>query len=283
MDAELRQIANGFDFKVHTYEKYDINGYRFRTGMKEQTMPDRKTTNSGVSAIDGGVEYYGIVEEIYELLYYGENPPNAVVFKCHWFDPKDTRRTHEHVGLVEIKQKNRLNVAEVYIVAQQATQVFYLPWACQSVKNLEDWYVVYDVPPHGKLPAPNEEEDYQPHIDPDTYDGEFFQETRVAKKHFGKTSTFGQNMEVENDNAEEEEEVEDEEVTDDDEEEDEEVEHEEVTDADDLSLLDRLQKGFRNVVDAEPDPGEEIIHDDTRDSDDDVFIDPGEDTDDPDY
>src|SRR3954464_2373607 len=64
-----------------------------------QTMPDRKTTNSGVSAIDGGVEYYGIVEEIYELLYYGENPPNAVVFKCHWFDPKDTRRTHEHVGL----------------------------------------------------------------------------------------------------------------------------------------------------------------------------------------
>src|ERR1044071_9672951 len=98
-----------------------------------------------------------------------------------------------------------------------------------------------------------------------------------------KTSTFGQNMEVENDNAEEKEEVEDEEVTDDDEEEDEEVEHEEVTDADDLSLLDRLQKGFRNVVDAEPDPGEEIIHYDTRDTDDDVFIDPGEDTDDPDY
>src|SRR3954467_9008425 len=162
-----------------------------------------------------------------------------------WFDPKDTRRTHEHVGLVEIKQKNRLNVADVYIVAQQATQVFYLPWACQSVKNLEDWYVVYDVPPHGKLPAPNEEEDYQPHIDPDTYDGEFFQETRVAKKHFGKTSTFGQKMEVENENAEEEEEVEDEEVTDDDEEEDEEVEHEEVTDADDISLLDRLQKGFK--------------------------------------
>ena len=90
-------------------------------------------------------------------------------------------------------------------------------------------------------------------------------------------------MEVENDNAEEEEEVEDKDVTDDDEEEDEEVEHEEVTYADDLSLLDRLQKGFRNVVDAVPNPREEIIHDDTRDSDDDVFIDPREDTNDPDY
>src|SRR3954467_3227611 len=90
-------------------------------------------------------------------------------------------------------------------------------------------------------------------------------------------------MEVENDNVEEEEDVEDEEVTDDEEEEDEEVEHEEITDADDLSLLDWLQKGFRNVVAVEPGPGEEIIHDDMRDSDDDVFIDPGEDIDDPDY
>ena len=78
-------------------------------------------------------------------------------------------------------------------------------------------------------------------------------------------------MEVDNDNE-----------TDD--EEEEEVEHEEVTDADDLSLLDRLRKGFRNVVAAEPDPEEEIIHDETRDSDDDdVFIDPREHTDDPDY
>jgi len=153
-------------------------------------------------------------------------------------------------------------------VAQQATQVFYLQWACQSVKNLEGWDVMYDVPPRGKPPLPNEE-DYEPHIDLVTYEGEFFQETRVAKKHFENSSTLRKKMEVDNDNE-----------TDDDEEE---VEHEEVTNVDDLSLLERLRKGFRNVVAAEPDPGEEIIHDDMRDSDDEVFIDPGEDTDDPDY
>src|SRR3954462_1216031 len=39
MDAELRQVANGFDYKVRTFEKYDINGYRFRTIAKEQKMP----------------------------------------------------------------------------------------------------------------------------------------------------------------------------------------------------------------------------------------------------
>ena len=31
MDAELRQFANDFDYKVRSFDKYDINGYRFRT------------------------------------------------------------------------------------------------------------------------------------------------------------------------------------------------------------------------------------------------------------
>jgi hypothetical protein len=35
---------------------------------------------------------------------------------------------------------------------------------------------VYKVPPHGKLPVPNDE-DYN--LDPDTYDREFFQEDRM--------------------------------------------------------------------------------------------------------
>src|ERR1041385_999386 len=187
MDAELRQVANGFDNKVRVFEKYDINGYRFRTVDKERKMADRKSTNSGVSAVgDGGIEYYGRVEAIYELLFYGENPPNVVVFKCHWFLPSRTRRTHEHVGLVEIRQDTHLNVPDVYITAQQATQVFYISYPCQTVKNLKGWDVIYDVPPHIRPPPPNEE-DYVPHIDPETYEGEFFQETRVIK-NFSETA-----------------------------------------------------------------------------------------------
>ena len=38
MDAELRQLANGFDYKVRSFDKYDINGYRFRTYGKELSM-----------------------------------------------------------------------------------------------------------------------------------------------------------------------------------------------------------------------------------------------------
>ena len=199
MDAKLRQVANGFDYKVRSFDKYDINGYHFRTYGKELSMADRKSTNCCVSAIgEGDTKYYGRVEAIYELLFYGANPPKVVVFKCYWFQPKETRRTHEHIGLVEIKQSTHLDVPGVYITSQQAIQVFYLPWACQSDINLNGWDVVYEVPPRVRPPPPNEE-DYEPHINPDTYEGEFFQETRLSKKRFKNRSTSPQNIEVDSD------------------------------------------------------------------------------------
>ena len=78
----------------------------------------KKVAVRSFSAIgEGDTEYYGRVEEIYELLFYDANPPNVVVFKCHWFQPKETRRTHEHLGLVEIKQSTHLDVLDVYIIA----------------------------------------------------------------------------------------------------------------------------------------------------------------------
>ena len=119
MDAELRQVTNGFDYKVRSFDKYDINGYGFRTYGKELSMANQKSTNCFVSAIsEGGVEYYGRVEAIYELQFYGENPQNVVVFRCYWFQATETRRTHEHIGLVEIKQSTHLDVPDVYITAQ---------------------------------------------------------------------------------------------------------------------------------------------------------------------
>jgi hypothetical protein len=244
MDSELRQVANGFDYKVRSFDKYDINGYRFRTFGKELSMADRKSTNCCVSAVGE------------------ENPPNVVVFKCYWFQPKETRRTHEHIGLVEIKQSTHLDVPDVYITAQQATQVFYLPWACQTDPNLNGWDVVYDVPPHFR-PPPLNEDDYDPHINPDTYEGEFFQETRVSKKRFKNRSTSPQNIEVDSDSESD--------FTP--EPEQEETEEEEVTAADDLSMLDRLHKGGLPHVDAFIDDADEHV---ITDSDDDsAFIDPG--------
>jgi hypothetical protein len=37
-------------------------------------------------------------------------------------------------------------------VAQQAKQVYYCPYACQTEESLKGWYVVHTVSPHGRLP-----------------------------------------------------------------------------------------------------------------------------------
>jgi hypothetical protein len=34
--------------------------------------------------------------------FYGSKPLTPVIFKCHWFDPQVTRRTHSNLGIVEI-------------------------------------------------------------------------------------------------------------------------------------------------------------------------------------
>jgi hypothetical protein len=83
-----------------------------------------------------------------------------------------TRRT-PNLGLVEIQHDSVLPGEDVYIVAQQATLVYYTPYPCKTDERLMGWYVVHKVSSHGRLPLPNNE-DYN--LDLNTYDGEFFQE-----------------------------------------------------------------------------------------------------------
>ena len=110
--------------------------------------------------------------------------------------------------------------------------------------------------------SPNEE-DYEPHINPDTYEEEFYQETGLSKKRFKNRSTPPQNIEVDNDSESD--------FTP--EPEQEEPEEEEVTASDDLSMLERLRKGGLPHDDAFiNDDDEHVI---TDSDDDDAFIDPG--------
>jgi hypothetical protein len=206
MSAELRQVADGFDYRVRSYSGYDVNGYRFWTRSHEASRPNRKTTNSGVftPGLDN-VEYYGRIEEIYELSFHGSKPLNPVIFKCHWFDPEVTRRTYSNLGLVEVRQDSILPGDDVYIVAQQAIQVYYLPYACQTKEHLKGWYVVHKVSPHGKVPVPIDE-DYN--LDPNTYDGEFFQEEGLEGRfEIDLTEAIGTEVEMVIDDEEEEDEV----------------------------------------------------------------------------
>jgi len=138
---------------------------------------------------------------------------------------------------------------DVYVVAQQATQVYYLSYPCQTDNRLKGWDIVYKVSPHGKLPVPNNE-DYN--IDPNTYAVEFFQEDGLQGS-FQIDLTEAIRMEVDKESFVHE------------------GAGDEVHNAKDLELLERLHLGNDSDDESVP-PLEHAIDDiDGRDSDDETY------------
>jgi len=237
MSDELKQVGRGFSRRVKSFTVYDVNGYRFRTRSYEESRPNLKTMCCGVRTPGtDGKDYYGIVEEIYELNFKGAVTLAPVVFKCHWFDPDITRKDLT-IGQVEIRQDSSYKGDDVYIVANRdATQVYYLPWACQKDEKLAGWSLVHLVSPRGKAPLPNDN-DYN--FDPST--DEFYQpEGLEGTLEIDIGSLMG--MEVDNEIDEDE--------------------GEEVQDARDLRMLERWQMQRDGVV-------QEEVHDDDYGDDED--------------
>ncbi|XP_066398379.1 uncharacterized protein [Miscanthus floridulus] len=237
MSDELKQVGRGFSRRVKSFTVYDVNGYRFRTRSYEESRPNLKTMCCGVRTPGtDGKDYYGIVEEIYELNFKGAGTLAPVVFKCHWFDPDITRKDLT-IGQVEIRQDSSYKGDDVYIVANRdATQVYYLPWACQKDEKLAGWSLVHLVSPRGKAPLPNDD-DYN--FDPST--DEFYQpEGLEGTLEIDIGSLMG--MEVDNEIDEDE--------------------GEEVQDARDLRMLERWQMQRDGVV-------QEEVHDDDYGDDED--------------
>lgn len=134
-----------------------VNGYAFYTAKVEM---NKTTQNSGVSLmaltafrasakdmnlVHEESAYYGIVKQILELDYYDFK---RVVFYCDWvrLDSHGCRVDPE-VNLVYVNlerlQRNTKEDDEPFILANQATQVFY----CKDHSRPdEEWHVVLDVP-----------------------------------------------------------------------------------------------------------------------------------------
>jgi hypothetical protein len=177
MSDELKCVSQGCNRDVTKYEKYDVNGFRFHTETHQNGRANPKTVNTGVFTRGADdFDYYGRLENVYELNFNKTNIQlNLVVFKCHWFDPSPVgTRITKSIGLVEVRPSTTYRGADVFIVAHQAKQVYYLPYPCQTKANLRGWEVVFQVSPHGNLPIPSED-DYT-NIDPVTYEGIFYQE-----------------------------------------------------------------------------------------------------------
>jgi hypothetical protein len=137
------------------YEKYDVTGYRCHTEYHQKNRPNPKSVNSGIfSKGADDIDYYGRLENVNELTFNIKNIElKLVVFRCHWFDPHDGQRSTPSIGLVKVRPSTTNSGADIFIVAHQAKQVYYLPYPCQ-IEELKGWEVVFKVSPHGKLPIP---------------------------------------------------------------------------------------------------------------------------------
>jgi hypothetical protein len=171
IDAALCQISYGFRKRVASYGCYDVNGYRFRSKEHERYKSGLATVNTGVcvSCVDDDnkeTEYDGVMKDIIKVKWAGRLQLEMVLFDCDWFDPTPTgtRRT-ENLGLVEIKHAARLSVFEPFVLASQVKQVYYLPYACQR-SDLKEWWVTYQVTPHGYVSVDDSADDPNPHIGP---------------------------------------------------------------------------------------------------------------------
>ena len=148
---------------------YDINGYRFHT----ETYGQNKATNSSGVCIQGEWDdnseqhdYYGILQEVIELNYDGGN--KVALFRCIWFDITNGVKKDTKHGIVEVKHTSRLKSFEPYVLACQATQVVYIPYASDT-RDRRPWWVAMKTSPKGKFRV-EEDSDENP---------EFYQEERT--------------------------------------------------------------------------------------------------------
>ena len=96
------------------------------------------------------MDYYGKITEILEIEYPALPIKHCVLFKCEWFDPTPNVgiKVNCAYNLVEINQRRRLANFEPFVLAMQATQVYYLPFPSLR-RDKMDWLAVCKVKPRG--------------------------------------------------------------------------------------------------------------------------------------
>ena len=117
---ELLYLATSPASYYSIYGGYDVNGFRFHTLPRDESM---RTQNSGVMCKGDDryirKEYYGMIEETWELTYSGLNL--IYLSKCHWYDV-DRRNVGYKVdkyGITSVDATRCLRTDALFLLAYQ--------------------------------------------------------------------------------------------------------------------------------------------------------------------
>ncbi|WOG92409.1 hypothetical protein DCAR_0311675 [Daucus carota subsp. sativus] len=129
--SDLRVLALGPNRMARRFSGYVLNGYRFHTKSRDSKCTTQnssvfltaETTSFACSKDDnpkvGAVNYYGSVEEIVKVDYWGVFV--VVLFRCTWY-----QEDKDPYGLTKVNFKKTICRSEYYVIASQVQQVFYV-------------------------------------------------------------------------------------------------------------------------------------------------------------
>jgi hypothetical protein len=163
-DQSMQSLSWGPSRQVTSFQGYMINGYQFHTS---ETAGGQKSVNNGVCIkggenVNGGVEYYGVLEEVIEVQFPGHPALSVVFFKCHWFDPTPNRgtRVHPQYKLVDVNSVRDYPKFDPFVLAQQKQQVYFATYS-GTRRPRSDWMSVYKTKARHLIDAPIDDRAYQ--------------------------------------------------------------------------------------------------------------------------
>ncbi|KAL6551372.1 hypothetical protein OROMI_021860 [Orobanche minor] len=131
ISRDLEVLSLGPNRRARKFAGYVINGYRFHTKSRDSQCTTQNSgifltaiTTSFASAKDqnpivGNVNYYGSIEEIIELDYWGSF--TVVLFKCCWYQEEN-----DNYGLTKVNFSRLCHKSDPYVLASQVRQIFYV-------------------------------------------------------------------------------------------------------------------------------------------------------------
>ncbi|KAK1393458.1 DUF4216 domain-containing protein [Heracleum sosnowskyi] len=153
----VQDLASGPLRSVRSVPIYYVNGYKFHTRTYRAT---KSTFNSGVcikgsNYSESSNDYFGILDEILIIEYPRFPIKRTSLFKCEWFDPtlNTGTRVHQRYNIVEVHRRKRLSVYEPFVLAMQATQVYFCNYPSLR-RDKVDWLVVSKIKAHALVDLP---------------------------------------------------------------------------------------------------------------------------------
>ena len=149
MAPTLKLLALGTSMQVTYYSSYVVKGKRYCIKSSEKTTQD-----SGVSLevetvsnekdstqVVKKMVYYGVLREILLLDFFAFH---VSLFRCDWMGSASDVREEDEFTLVNFSPHGNRWDRDPFILASQATQVFY-----SRENDNSNWYVVLRAPPRG--------------------------------------------------------------------------------------------------------------------------------------